>query len=244
MYSLILMATMASGPETASFGKRYAACYGCCGGVAVSCYGCYGSCTGCWSSCYGCYGGAGYARHHKWGGCWSSCYGSCWGSCYGSCWGSCWGSCYGSCYGVGCYGACYGSYYPYTGGCYAYPLPAGMTIISSNTDLPPIPAVPVAASTPSTNAAKLTIELPANAKLFVDGKPISGEGATRQFHTPELVAGKKFFYDFRAEIQIEGRVEIEEKRVIVKAGDVLNESFPKLIAMTKSPSEPFVSTAK
>jgi uncharacterized protein (TIGR03000 family) len=96
---------------------------------------------------------------------------------------------------------------------------------------------------PVASNAKLMIELPANAKLFVDGKETTGSGASRQFHTPNLTAGKKFFYDFRAEIEVNGRVEIEEKRVVVQAGDVLAESFPKLLAAVKGTNDPAVVTA-
>lgn len=133
---------------------------------------------------------------------------------------------------------------PYSGctGCYG----GGMTIISGM-EVPSIPVAPAPTPAPAETpkktggGARLTIELPAMAKLFVDGKPTTGTAAVRQFHTPELAAGQKFFYDFRAEVEVNGVVEVEEKRVVVRAGDVLAESFPKLIAAVKAGADPVAS---
>jgi uncharacterized protein (TIGR03000 family) len=79
-------------------------------------------------------------------------------------------------------------------------------------------------------AAHLTLELPADAKLFVDGAATKGTGPARQFHTPALPAGQSFFYEFRAEVEVNGQVVVEEKKVVVRAGDTLTEAFPKLVA--------------
>ncbi|OWK36125.1 hypothetical protein FRUB_08688 [Fimbriiglobus ruber] len=105
------------------------------------------------------------------------------------------------------------------------------------------PVVVVKAVEPA-KSAQLTVELPADAKLYVDGVLTKGTGATRQFHTPSLVAGESFFYDMKAEIEVNGRTEVEQKRVIVRAGDSLNEAFPKLIAAAASTRDPLASAAK
>jgi uncharacterized protein (TIGR03000 family) len=73
--------------------------------------------------------------------------------------------------------------------------------------------------------------LPTTAKLFVDGAPVAGAGATRQFHTPDLPAGGTFFYDLRAEVEVNGTVQTEEKRVVVRAGETVATSFAKLAAV-------------
>jgi uncharacterized protein (TIGR03000 family) len=80
MYSMVLMAALATGVDMPDLGRR-GGCHGCWG-----CYGCYGCRGGCW----GC-----------WGGCWG-----CWGGCYG-CWGGCYG--YGG-YALGGYAPVTGSY--------------------------------------------------------------------------------------------------------------------------------------
>lgn len=87
---------------------------------------------------------------------------------------------------------------------------------------------------PAAAPARLTVELPAAAKLYVDGALVGGESATRNFHTPDLTPGKTFYYDLKAEVTVGGKTVTEEKRVLVKAGDVLSEAFPKLIAAAKS----------
>jgi uncharacterized protein (TIGR03000 family) len=288
MYSLLMMAAMASAPETTDFGWRFAGCTGCTG--YASCYGssCYGSsCYG--SSCYGssCHGGGLFPRLRGLfgGGCVGSCYGSCYGSschgtavtysvgCYGS---SCHGSsCYGSCYGTSCYGSschgsscyamppagCYGNIMPYGASCYGSTVnlpglmgsaPSSMMIIGSN-----VPAAPVYGNAiegtstiisakavepaPAKAIATLVLELPAKAALTVDGQTIAGEGTSRSFHTPELVVGQTYYYDFKAEVMVDGKPTLEEKRIVVRAGDKLTESFPKLLAAVKTNSSTVAS---
>jgi uncharacterized protein (TIGR03000 family) len=99
------------------------------------------------------------------------------------------------------------------------------------------PEFQAAKATPDVAApCKLTVELPADAKFFVDGQLTKGEGTQRMFHTPELPHGKTFFYDLKAEITVDGKVVVENKRVLVRGGEQLSESFPKLIAAAKTGS--------
>lgn len=246
MYSLLLMSAMAGTPDATSFGWRSAACHGCYATVPVGCTGCSGSAscqgtTSCYgtSSCTGCTGASRgplfprlAARHaSKSAGCQGSCYGSGYGNCaggstcyghipYGSCYGSmrgaaCMGNCYGSFYGLGCYGSCYGQ-----AACYGHVAGPMMAI-------DPIPHVTVAATKAPTT---LTVELPANATLFVDGGLVKGQGALRTFNTPELAIGQSFYYELKAEVVINGKTEVEEQRVIVRAGEPAKATFSKLTA--------------
>src|SRR5262245_876 len=93
MYSLVLMATMAT-PATlpdCCWGRR-----GCAGGYGGGCSGrCYGGCDG------GCHGG-------RWGGCDGGCYGGGYGGWSGGCYGGhayYGGSCFGGHMGYGCTGS-------------------------------------------------------------------------------------------------------------------------------------------
>ncbi|MCZ2340616.1 MAG: TIGR03000 domain-containing protein [Bacteroidales bacterium] len=259
MYSLILMAAVASGPDANSFGwKHHRACYGCCYGYYATCYGCcggYASCYGCcggYSAYYGCCGG--FHHHHRpyyYGG---ACYGSCYGSWYGA---GCYGSCYGygySCCG-GCCGGCFGT--PYIGPVIESAPVAPEIAPAAPSAAPAKPAAPKTSSlmnnnpgfafnpaTPAMVPALLTVELPEGAKLFVDGQLTRGEGNVRKFHTPELPNGKSFFYELKAEVTINGQTEVEEKRVIVKAGDTISESFPRLIAAAKSQPKTLVTASR
>lgn len=80
--------------------------------------------------------------------------------------------------------------------------------------------------------ATLRVDMPSNAKLFVDGTEVTGTGSSRSFSTPALPRGQDFFYDLKAEITVDGKPVVEEKRVIVRAGGTANESFTKLSAAT------------
>ncbi len=90
---------------------------------------------------------------------------------------------------------------------------------------------------PSAAPARLTVELPAAAVLFVDGEKVSGTGTTRNFHTPTLPAGT-FFYDLKAVVTVDGEPVTESVRVMVKAGDAKTETFGRLIAAVKSGKSP------
>jgi uncharacterized protein (TIGR03000 family) len=83
---------------------------------------------------------------------------------------------------------------------------------------------------PVSGPARLTIVLPADAKLFVDGALAKGDGASRNFHTPDLPAGQTFYYELKAEVTVGGKTVTDSKTVLVKAGEVLTERFPKLVA--------------
>ena len=76
--------------------------------------------------------------------------------------------------------------------------------------------------------AILTITVPADAKLYVDGQLTDGEGTTRQFHTPSLQPGQTYYYEMKAEVEIDGDVKSQTKRVLVESGANLSESFDDL----------------
>ena len=272
MYSLILMSAMAGTPDVAAFGygtgcvgssASYSASYSY---SYSSCGGCHGPAFPRLSNLV--QGAGRFARSAFRG---TTCYGSscyssaCYGSCYGSsCFGSaCYGSCYGSGYGSACYGSCYGSSgfgcvgsAPVILGGESYVVPAAPVAApvgehygtvslsggSTNTLVAARPTVTVEASGEDKAAASLSVELPAAAKLYVDGHLIAGTGEARQFHTPELPRGQAFFYEVKAEVEVNGKVEVESKRVVVKAGESLRESFPKLLASVKSAGGPAVAS--
>jgi uncharacterized protein (TIGR03000 family) len=121
----------------------------------------------------------------------------------------------------------------------------GSAYTPSNTVVVGAPALEfqAAQSTPQAAPARLTIELPEDAQLFVDGQATKGTGKSRNFHTPDLNQDRTYFYDLKAIITVEGQEIVEEKRVIVRAGEAVNEAFPKLIAAKANPAA-FVSARK
>jgi uncharacterized protein (TIGR03000 family) len=241
MYSLVLMAALSGNAATPGCWFHHH--------CAASCCGCYGSCYGCSGSCYGCHG----CWSSGWG-CWSSGY-SCYGSCYGG-WGSCYG-CHG-CYGsysyytgcAGCYGSCYGSVGAYSGcyGCYGgygysdyapvqvYPSAAPVVAPSAGPapEAPreePLPAPKKEEEKKGTLAptrAKLTVELPPDARLYIDGRLMKTSSGRRSFATPTLQPGQLYFYEVRAEVTRDGKTSSDARRVIVRAGANVVASFDNL----------------
>lgn len=209
MYSLILMATLTTPATTLDCHKTR--CTGCYGSSYASCScSCYGSCSCSGSRCSGCYG---------------SCSGSRCSGCYGS-------SCYGSCSG------CYGSAYYYTGSCWGGHSCYGCTGTSSgcagthSAAYPPSyeqPTAPKVTYNNSAAPARVSISLPADAKLFVDGQLTkTADKSFRTFSTPDLENGQEYRYVMKAEVIRDGIVQSETKTVVVKAGADIREEFATL----------------
>ena len=57
-----------------------------------------------------------------------------------------------------------------------------------------------------------------------------GDGPSRRFHTPPLNPGQTYYYELKAEVLVGGKVETEETRVTVKAGDSKDVTFTGLKA--------------
>ena len=195
---------------------------GCCGGGGLFHGGLlhhrgYSSCNGCCGGVYtGCCGGGGYAAHsiptyyYQGGGC------------------------------TGCTG-----YVPYSTG-YAVPytvggvnMPAGAEYYPGVTTSPVVPAVPVVPASPlvpvkpiaptateipeaigsvPATRAQVLVNLPADAKLYADGRPTALTGASRNFLTPELTSGRDFQYTLQIEYTVDGKTESVAKQVVVRAG--------------------------
>jgi uncharacterized protein (TIGR03000 family) len=174
------------------------------------CRGCYG-CTGC-VGCVGCTG----------------CIGTCTGYCYG--WSSgCWGTCYG-CHGCyGCYG-CYGC----TGGWNYVPVKPD----KKPEEVPP-PKKDDKKDEASAYRARLIVELPADAKLFVDDYATrTSGGAVRTFTTPVLEPEQDYYYILRCETVRDGKTIAETRRVVVRAGMEVRTSF------NGAPTEAITETSK
>jgi uncharacterized protein (TIGR03000 family) len=247
MYGLVMLTALSSGADVTPAPQPAPVVMG---------YGCGGSCVGIGGGCYGmgggCYGsrhgfrhghGNGLFGHHR-----AACHGCNGGGCSGwSCFGSCNGCFGGGCFGGGCLG----------GGCWGpspaqFPMGAAMSVggpmmsysdpwaVYGRVNRPPVVIVPIDAVKPMDipiaprpkegMGAVLKFKLPADAKLYVDGRLTMIGGAERAFSTPMLAEGQQYYYDVKAEIVVDGKPVIEEKRVLVEAGAKVTETFSKLIA--------------
>jgi uncharacterized protein (TIGR03000 family) len=214
MYSVVLMAALTAGTSTPSWGWG---CHGCHGGFG-GCHGCHGflsSWHGCHGGCHGGYGCSGSSCH----GCYGSSYGCYGGGCHGSYGYGCYGSAYSGCSGSGCTG-CHGmaTYAPAHVSPPAAP-PGGQ--------MPePVPAPKKEEKkTSSLDQARLIVELPADAKLYVDDRLMQTTSERRVFNSPRLEQGQTYYYVLRAEVVRDGNTQSETKRVLVHAGEVVQASF-------------------
>jgi uncharacterized protein (TIGR03000 family) len=73
--------------------------------------------------------------------------------------------------------------------------------------------------------ARLIVELPADAKLYIDGQAMKTTSALRSFNTPELEPGQLYYYEVKAEVLRDGKPVSQTKRVILKAGEVVRAGF-------------------
>jgi uncharacterized protein (TIGR03000 family) len=169
--------------------------WGCAGGLVLH-SGRYANCMGCVGWGNGaCYGAAGFAGAN--GGGWAA-----WGAGCVGCWGC-----------MGCYGV-------YTG-----PV---MTPAGNPMQAPAVPGSAPGAGSPPTaapKAAQLIIEKPADAQIFVDNQPVKSEGLTQSFATPVLEPSQAYYYMVRVEMNRDGKSLSESRRVIVRAGQTLQETF-------------------
>ena len=77
----------------------------------------------------------------------------------------------------------------------------------------------------SNGKAKVTVRLPKDARLSVDGNVVDVKGDTRTFETPKLEVGRDFYYTLTAEVERDGRKVSDSKRVIVRAGATVDVDF-------------------
>ncbi|HMO36288.1 MAG TPA: TIGR03000 domain-containing protein, partial [Gemmatales bacterium] len=136
------------------------------------------------------------------------------------------------------------SAYYYTGSCYGGHSCYGCTGTSCagyhQTAYPPSYEQPVTPAEPTTGEtktsyrstatpARVSISLPADAKLYVDGQLTrTMDKAVRTFLTPDLEEGQEYRYVMKAEVVRDGMLQSETKTIIVKAGAEISEAFDSL----------------
>jgi len=101
-----------------------------------------------------------------------------------------------------------------------------------------MPAKQAAAAAP----ARLIVQLPADAQLFLDDQPTTARAGERTFVTPGLEPGYLYSYTVRAEITRDGQKHIETKKIDVTAGSTARLSFTES-AMIRAASGQAVASA-
>ena len=216
MYSMVLMMAMSASPEAAAChrggggcqGVAYASCQG--GGHARSSHGgglfSGRGCQGSYSSC----GGYSAPVSHGCSGYSAGCFGSSHHRSHGCNGGGLFARRSHGCsgYTAGCYGGgagCIG------GGVYGAP----PVINPAPKDMPKVePKKGGVTSAP----AFITVNVPADAKITIDGAATKSVSTVRTFSTPELNAGTVYYYTLTAEVVREGKTYTATEKVAVEAG--------------------------
>ena len=186
-------------------------CYGpvsCFGGARIACAGivdCYGG-RG-FSGCAGCYGPPRVAQRRSYvaGHChgWADGYGP---NCYGL---SCFGS---ACHGATCYGtSCYGSG---CDGCF------GTSRVTPALQAPHEAEPNDAATHPAASqAVYFSVEVPADATIWVNGRPTKSTGTERHFVSRVSSSDRTYPYEVRVEAMRDGFTVVKSNTARLRAGE-------------------------
>jgi uncharacterized protein (TIGR03000 family) len=122
----------------------------------------------------------------------------------------------------------------------------------STTPPTPMPAGPPASVPEDRNARRVAlaspagddkargtvvVKLPADAKLYAEGRPLTRTSGERTFVTPPLPGGRDYTYSFRAEYTRDGETISQSRRVAVRPGQSATVEFADL-ALAKTGSKP------
>jgi len=203
--------------------------------------GSYGGSSGGWGSSGGSSGGywGGSSGGGSWGGHWGKHWR--WGGSSGGSSGGYWGgSSGGSSGGWGSSGGSSGGYYGSSGGSsgggtYYYSpgvMPVDPSVIPPAGTMPaPAPGAVPAAPAPggSTTSMRadglLSVNVPEDAKIFVNGQATSSTGDARQYVSRDLASGYNYTYEVRAEVIRDGRTVEQVKKVDLRAGETAKVAF-------------------
>lgn len=75
--------------------------------------------------------------------------------------------------------------------------------------------------------ARLHIQVPPNTRLYIDGHPKETVGGQGTFTTPPLQCGETYYYTLRAVVVCPEGTFTEDKRLLVRAGEVIQVVFPE-----------------
>lgn len=134
---------------------------------------------------------------------------------------------YGS-YGDYPYYGSYGYSYPYDYSTYAdssygYVAPS---YVGDGTSAAPVAGTYQAINPPSDTSAHITVNVPADARLWFDDAPTTSTGPVRKFDSPPLTSGTPYSYEVRATWNENGREVTQTQQVAGTAGAQASVSFP------------------
>ncbi len=90
--------------------------------------------------------------------------------------------------------------------------------------------------------ARVVVELPADARLYVDEQLVATTAGRQVLRTPPLQPGQTYFYDMRLEVVRDGKTSTETRQLTLRPGDEVAASFtepgPVLAASGNATSQP------
>ncbi len=86
-------------------------------------------------------------------------------------------------------------------------------------------ALPGGSTSVSRNAVLISVNVPADAKVFVNGNPTRSTGSSRQFISRGLQAGRQYTYELRAEVAVNGQTVTDTQVVQLTAGEQTKVAF-------------------
>ena len=81
---------------------------------------------------------------------------------------------------------------------------------------------------PEQARAKVRIEIPVDAKLYVDGMLMKTTSAVRLFQTPALAPNQTYYYELKAEVVRGNQVFTDTQQILVRPGENVSASFAGL----------------
>lgn len=69
------------------------------------------------------------------------------------------------------------------------------------------------------NEVHLTVNVPENAKVFVNGNPTTTEGAKRHFVSKDLLPNDTYRFEVKAVVEVDGKEVVQNKTAIISAGN-------------------------
>jgi uncharacterized protein (TIGR03000 family) len=106
-------------------------------------------------------------------------------------------------------------------------LPPGSIAPPAGVPAAPLPAAPLPGTSTSNTRADglLAVNVPEDARIFVNGQPTTSTGGMRQYVSRDLRPGFNYSYEVRAEIERDGRMIEQVKTVDIRAGETARVAF-------------------
>jgi uncharacterized protein (TIGR03000 family) len=88
-----------------------------------------------------------------------------------------------------------------------------------------VPALPGGSTYLNRNSVLISVNVPADAKIFVNGNATRSTGSTRQYVSRGLVAGRQYTYELKAEMNVNGQTVSDTQVVRLTAGEQTQVAF-------------------